>query len=313
MVTEFDLGYVVWTRQPADVPVEPGDGARAVIDRRTGRIHHYPALPVPIVIEQFIRDHAGDQPPRTVDAIASFDRLANRVPTPGVRALLRLASDPRIRAATGTKADASPMHHPVVQSWLDSQAAGELVRGAERHAELITVSETLYELNVPAELRAARALLSGAEAETFHLREAGDPIAGQPAQPCPTCIALYAHLEVLAAQPDTDTHGYTTAVRRRTGRRHRIQPYVISAAAAPPCPRTLADFGDVLGSRVIAIGQEGESGIVVADERDRIFVLDQAGEWYLGPDIESAVVTLETGGDQPRVRDDGTWIQPQPD
>jgi SUKH-3 immunity protein len=47
--------------------------------------------------------------------------------------------------------------------------------------------------------------------------------------------------------------------------------------------------------------------LMVGDEHGRVFLLDQAGEWFLGPSLDQALVTLYQGREQPRLRDDRTW------
>src|SRR6266571_4524619 len=52
MVQEFDLGYVVWGKQPPDEP--PLIGAnRGIIDKNTGELSVWPSLPVDLVIERY--------------------------------------------------------------------------------------------------------------------------------------------------------------------------------------------------------------------------------------------------------------------
>jgi hypothetical protein len=46
---------------------------------------------------------------------------------------------------------------------------------------------------------------------------------------------------------------------------------------------------------------------MVGDEHGRVFLLDQAGEWFLGPSLDQALVTLYYGREQPRLLDDRTW------
>ena len=70
---------------------------------------------------------------------------------------------------------------------------------------------------------------------------------------------------------------------------------------------TLADFGAALGVRLFPIGSERQDSILAVDEQGRIFALDQAGEWFLGDDIDAALTTLLLGRSPARVRDDGTW------
>ncbi|MFG3689464.1 SUKH-3 domain-containing protein [Micromonospora sp. NPDC047740] len=70
---------------------------------------------------------------------------------------------------------------------------------------------------------------------------------------------------------------------------------------------TLADFAQVLGVGLFPLGTERQESIIAVDEQGRIFALDQAGEWFLGPDIDAALTTLLLGRAPARVRDDGTW------
>jgi hypothetical protein len=70
---------------------------------------------------------------------------------------------------------------------------------------------------------------------------------------------------------------------------------------------TLADFGAVLGVRLFPIGAGHPDAILAVDDHGRVFALDQAGEWFLGDDIDAALTTLLLGLAPPRVRDDGTW------
>ncbi len=70
---------------------------------------------------------------------------------------------------------------------------------------------------------------------------------------------------------------------------------------------TLADFAAVIGARLFPIGTENQHSIIAVDEQGRIFALDQAGEWFLGADIDEALTTLLLGRAPARVRDDGTW------
>lgn len=84
--------------------------------------------------------------------------------------------------------------------------------------------------------------------------------------------------------------------------RFDIRPHTIAHTAD-----TLADFGAVLGVRLFPIGTEQQDSILAVDERGRVFALDQAGEWFLGDSIDSALTTLLLGRAPARVRDDGTW------
>ncbi|MEV0157060.1 SUKH-3 domain-containing protein [Micromonospora sp. NPDC050686] len=70
---------------------------------------------------------------------------------------------------------------------------------------------------------------------------------------------------------------------------------------------TLADFGRALGVRLFPVGRERHDSILAVDEHGRIFALDQAGEWFVGADVDTALTNLLLGHAPARVRDDGTW------
>ncbi|MEU4423161.1 SUKH-3 domain-containing protein [Actinoplanes sp. NPDC024001] len=88
----------------------------------------------------------------------------------------------------------------------------------------------------------------------------------------------------------------------------RRSPFALDPTMAAPTARTLAAFARVLGVRLFPLGVEGEDDAVLAiDERGRVFAIDAGGEWFLGDDLDAALVTLVTGAEPPRVDDDGTW------
>jgi hypothetical protein len=96
--------------------------------------------------------------------------------------------------------------------------------------------------------------------------------------------------------------------RRGPGERRWIRVFEINPSAAAYSVDILADLGEVIGARLFPLGSEGKGETMLAiDERGRVFALDQAGEWFLGDTIDAALVNLITGGEQPRIRDDGTW------
>ncbi|MFY1696748.1 SUKH-3 domain-containing protein [Solwaraspora sp. WMMA2101] len=71
---------------------------------------------------------------------------------------------------------------------------------------------------------------------------------------------------------------------------------------------TLATFGDALGVPVSPLGVEGDGrGILVVDARQRVFVLDHGGDWYLGASVPQAITALVLGLAPQRVAEDGTW------
>jgi hypothetical protein len=204
MISEFDLGFVVWTRQPPSIRPIPGDGGRTVIDRATGELTTWPGVPADVVAELY-REH---QPAlaarrRTVDPEVELRRNARRLPAPTVAA--HLTVDGRLFIARGAKGDQEIRHHPLVEAHLGTVDPGALVRGAERHAELIAVSDALHEADrARAEAGApsltldeARGLLRTAGFAAFHVRETGDPVGGTAARPCESCIVALVEFAVL--------------------------------------------------------------------------------------------------------------------
>ncbi|PRY27231.1 SUKH-3 domain-containing protein [Pseudosporangium ferrugineum] len=191
MVSEFDLGFVVWTKQPSSVLPIPGDGVRTVIDRETGAVSTFPGVPVAVVADLYRQQ----QPEvaarrRTVAPEVELRRNARRRPSPTTAA--HLTVDGRLFIARGAKGDQRIDHHPLVAAHLRAMEPGSRVRGTERHAELIVLSDVLYEADrlraVPLTLDEARAWLRTAEFEAVLVREPGDPLAGAPARPCESCL-----------------------------------------------------------------------------------------------------------------------------
>jgi hypothetical protein len=374
VLAEFDLGYVVWTRQPSTVRSAPGDGARTVIDRETGAITTWPGLP-PEDIAALYRDRR-PRLPGTVDPSVALLRTIRRRPSPTTVA--HLSVDDRTFRAQGAKGDQEINHHPLVAAYLAGVAPHSRVRGVERHAELIVLSDALHEADHrrgrPTTLDEARAWLIDAGFEAFLVRESGDPLGGREVRPCETCIGALVDFALLpwadlayttewrhgsdripqpgrfpfevartlagggwmdlgsfdvlgAAAIDaavTASGGRLTpfpAARRaaaqfpgvRCGRRGPGTRRAIRLLTLDPVPgayaaEVLTEFAEVVGSPVFPLGVEGGDALVVIDERERVFVLDQAGEWFAGPTLDEALVALLTGdGPEARIRDDGTW------
>nr|WP_239542384.1 SUKH-3 domain-containing protein [Micromonospora terminaliae] len=319
--------------------------------------------------------------PRTVDPADQLLREITRPPTPGAAAHLTVGG--RTYVAHGAKGDLELRHHPLVRSYLDGLPPGHLVRGGERHAEMIVVSDVLHEQDhrraaegLPAlTVEEAQAVLGTARFEVFRVREPGDPAGGPAELPCDSCINFLvrfnalpwsdlAHTEEWRPEPgpvsqpgrfpDEVGHALTDAgwqismfnealamgaiaeTREIAGRRHRHEVFPAAEEALTAFPAilshrrgpgqdvwihefttnplhgahsadTLADFGAVLGVRLFPLGSERQESILAVDEHGRVFALDQAGEWFLGADIDAALTTLLLGRAPARVRDDGTW------
>ncbi|GGK15342.1 hypothetical protein GCM10010124_05020 [Pilimelia terevasa] len=202
MVSEFDVGYVVWTREPSDRLPRTGDSVTTVIDKETGRTSTWPSLPSAVVKDLYRRrrpDLVGAT--STVDPAVALRHGALRRPTPTVAAHLTVRYQQH--HALGAKGDQHLQHHPLVRAYLRELPAGERVRGADRHAELIVLSDLLHRADDgraddgPLTEADARELLAEAHLELFHVREAGDPAGGTAAAPCATCGRALVHFGVL--------------------------------------------------------------------------------------------------------------------
>jgi hypothetical protein len=369
MLAEFDLGYVIWTRQPVTILPVPGDGARTVIDRETGVLTTWPGIPIDDLASLY-RDRR-PSPSRTVDPAAALRRSARRRPSPTTVA--HLTVDGRLFRAQGARGDQQVDHHPLVTAYLCTVDDGARVRGAQRHAELIAVSDALHEAGAIT-LDRARAWLIKAEFETFLVRDTGDPAGGNPARPCETCIGALVDFALLPwsdlafttdwwhgadhiPQPGRFPHevarilagggwmdlgsrgrlgdaAISRAVeasggrlhpfpaarrvvaefpgvrcgRRGAGLRRAVRLLTLDPLLGAYAATALDEFAQVIGLPLFPIGLEGGDAIVAVDEVGRIFVLDQAGEWFVGESIDEALVSLLAGdGPAARVRDDGTW------
>nr|WP_246193264.1 SUKH-3 domain-containing protein [Kitasatospora atroaurantiaca] len=87
------------------------------------------------------------------------------------------------------------------------------------------------------------------------------------------------------------------------GRGMARTPFLLDPRCGLHQPRTLADLGRALGSRIAPLGEElyGQA-LLAIDEEGRVFSLDHTGEWYLGGSIDKAVATLVLGVPPERLR-----------
>ncbi|MFF8291094.1 SUKH-3 domain-containing protein [Streptomyces sp. NPDC016309] len=66
--------------------------------------------------------------------------------------------------------------------------------------------------------------------------------------------------------------------------------------------RSLADLGRALDTDMAPLGEEADNRAVLAiDAEGRVYSLDHAGDWYLGPGIDQALATLVTGAQPARL------------
>ncbi|MEU4776788.1 SUKH-3 domain-containing protein [Micromonospora sp. NPDC023633] len=381
-VDEFDLGYVITSTVPVEARSVPGDLPTTVVDKLTGEVTTWPRVPVDVVAQMYRRSRPdGPGVPRTVDPASQLLREIRRLPTPGTAA--HLTVEGRLFRAQGAKGDVALNHHPLVRSYLDELPPGHLVRGGDRHAELIVVSDVLHDYDhrrategiAPLGMADAKDILQTARFEVYRVREPGDPNGGLADRPCDSCVDMLVDFNVLPwsdraftmpwqpdPQPDpvpgrfhpdvaqalvaagwrphfgdeivalsairdlsavrgeTSAHADFPAVlatltafpslvgaRRGPGEQVWISRFDIRPRQVAHTADTLADFAAVLGVRLFPIGTERQESILAVDERGRVFALDQAGEWFLGEDIDAALTTLLLGRAPARVRDDGTW------
>ncbi|GAA4862188.1 hypothetical protein GCM10023235_45420 [Kitasatospora terrestris] len=80
------------------------------------------------------------------------------------------------------------------------------------------------------------------------------------------------------------------------GRTLARTPFLLDPLAGLHQPRTLADLGRALGTKLAPLGEElyGQA-LLAVDEHGRVFSLDHTGEWFLGRSIDQALATLILG------------------
>ncbi|GAA0796415.1 SUKH-3 domain-containing protein [Spirilliplanes yamanashiensis] len=202
-VVEFDLGFLIRPVSTGDGQL-PGDGTPTVIDRETGELSHWPAVPDEVVLRD-VRAHRAARAGvvRTADPAVRLRRALTRS---GLAAAVCTISTPAgLVTAHGAKGDQELRHHPLVRAHLRGQP--RLTRGAERHAELVAVSDALHEADrrraaagrPPLDLPSARAWFSGTPWEVTLLREPGDPATGAGRPPCETCVRALVAFGLLPA------------------------------------------------------------------------------------------------------------------
>ena len=87
----------------------------------------------------------------------------------------------------------------------------------------------------------------------------------------------------------------------------RVVPFVLDPRVNAGTADALGDFGRVIGAPLFPLGEEAAGSVIAIDAAGRVFVLDQGGEWFMGENMEAALINLTRGTGQPRVRADGTW------
>jgi hypothetical protein len=193
---EFDAGFVVWGSGG-----EPQLGAgRGVIDRETGELSVWPALPVEIVAQQY----RAERGPRE-QQLTQVRRDLNRVGTPATITYLLLDGPPV--TAKSRKGDAAPEHHPLVRDALQRLPLEFRERGHERCSEVIALSAALFAEDARRTRKttldeARKRVFRGAELVTYRVREPADPQDAVPGAPCLSCLAMLAYFGFDIAPPE---------------------------------------------------------------------------------------------------------------
>jgi hypothetical protein len=208
-VHEFEDGYVVWGAEPAGGTPQLGAG-RGVIDRETGELSVWPALPVEIVAQHFRAERTTFPHPRPVsDQLVQVRRDLDRVGTPATITYLLLDGPPV--TARSVKGDPEPEHHPLVQDALSRLPVEFRERGYERCSEVVAISAALLAEDArrarteapPTTLDEARKhVFRGAELVTYRVREPADPQDAVPGPPCLSCLAMLAYFGFDVAPPE---------------------------------------------------------------------------------------------------------------
>ncbi|ORT58504.1 SUKH-3 domain-containing protein [Streptomyces sp. CB03238] len=86
------------------------------------------------------------------------------------------------------------------------------------------------------------------------------------------------------------------------GRQIAPTPVHLDPLAGLHHARSLADLGRALETEMAPLGEEADNRAVLAiDAAGRVYSLDHAGDWYLGPDIDHALAVLITGAQPARL------------
>ncbi|MFC8915072.1 SUKH-3 domain-containing protein [Streptomyces sp. NPDC047821] len=86
------------------------------------------------------------------------------------------------------------------------------------------------------------------------------------------------------------------------GRQIAPTPVHLDPLAGLHHARSLADLGRALETHMAPLGEEADNRAVLAiDAEGRVYSLDHAGDWYLGPDIDHALALLITGAQPARL------------
>ncbi|SHN03169.1 YwqJ-related putative deaminase [Cryptosporangium aurantiacum] len=203
---EFDAGFVVW-----GAGADPQLGAgRGVIDRETGELSVWPALPVEVVAQRYRAARTSLPRPRAAgDQLTQVRRDLDRVGTPATITYLLIDGPPV--TARSVKGDSAPQHHPLVEDALQRLPVEFRERGYQRCSEVVALSVALLAEDArragagvaPTTLDEARKrVFRGAELVTYRVREPADPQDAVLGAPCLSCLAMLAYFGFDVAPPE---------------------------------------------------------------------------------------------------------------
>ncbi|MBV1853862.1 SUKH-3 domain-containing protein [Catellatospora tritici] len=204
-VQEFPDAFVVWTTPADDQPPVPGSGAKTLYERATGAEVTFGSIGAEQAHDQW-RRQGSTAARRAVDAVARLGRAGGRDTAFTSSVVLHLA-DGSVHAAVGCKVDRAPAHHRLVAAWLAAQPAGMTVRGQDRHAELIVLSDWLLRTDAIRDaaglpgltFEQVRAGLAGARVRLRQVRD-GAVDETDLATPCAGCLRAWVEFGLL--EPD---------------------------------------------------------------------------------------------------------------
>ncbi len=322
-VEEFASGWAVWAAPPQGEQPGIGGCPKTVLDKETGGLSRWPPWTIDVLAEEYAaaRPVSGPPPPASPSLLPLLERTA-----------WIDGADGRVWWHESALGDAAPRLHPALEEWLAGRRSP--VFGARRHAELLVLSRALADGADLAHgsIRPAQAppcdtcvqayVHFGLAAESASPRVAGGvPVKDAPAFPDGRVFdpKRWARIAfdllspaippVEAARSVIERYPLVVCDIRGPGRDHWVRPFRLGITRAMARHAiALIGFADLIRAVLFPIGQvDGDDGVIAVDGHGRIFVLDQAGAWYCGADIDTALETLSQGHAPLRLRADGSF------
>jgi hypothetical protein len=260
------------------------------------------------------------------------------VETPGTVAEVAVASSAAVRAAS-VRTYEPPDLHPLVQARLDAIPARERVRGAEWHPELTALGKVVRSLDDPG--ASVRLWLVREPADPGQGVKTVTPCAtcarvlGIPERPAkvpsrwerglrrrelhrrtpPPKDRVAERIEqVLAVRGVYHRHTASPAAVEALGRyldagwsvevpgrSVRTTAFHLDPTWAADTTDTLARVAKRVGAPLFPLGTAGHNGFLAIDTGSRVYLIDAAGEWFLGTGLPDALDTLLLGRAATRV------------